>query len=40
MKKTGECFYYDEEGNLWLAESYEDENGVVFTQDMLVEEKQ
>lgn len=31
MIKTGECYCRDEDGNLWLAESYIDENGDVFT---------
>lgn len=29
--KTGECYFRDEDGNLWLAISYQDENGTVTT---------
>lgn len=29
--KTGECYYLDENGSLWLAVSYQDESGVVTT---------
>lgn len=36
LKKTGECYWRDDEGSLWLAESFIDENGVVSTQDTLV----
>lgn len=36
--KTGEVFWRDEEGILWLCESFEDENGVVTTQTTRVEE--
>lgn len=37
--KTGECYYRDEFGCLWLAESYlETEDGTVTTQDVEVEE--
>ena len=39
MIKTGECLYYDEYGNLWLAISYKDEDGYVTTQDVLIELK-
>lgn len=35
--KTGEVFYRDADGNLWIAESFEDENGKVTTQDTLIE---
>ena len=38
MIKTGECFYRDEEGNLWIAESFMDVEGVVSTKNTLVEE--
>lgn len=38
MIKTGECYYYDEMGNLWLAISYVDENDVVSTQNILIAE--
>lgn len=40
MIKTGECYFYDESGNLWLAISYVDEQGNVITQYVLIEEKQ
>lgn len=33
--KTGECYFRDEEGQLWLAESFVDENGVTTTEDTL-----
>lgn len=29
--KTGECYFRDEFGVLWLCESFEDENGVVYS---------
>ena len=32
MIKTGECYWRDEEGRLWLAQSYQDDDGVVVTQ--------
>ena len=38
MEKTGECYYRDEEGRLWLAESFVDETGKVITQNILIEE--
>jgi hypothetical protein len=34
--KTGECFYYDDFGNLWLAISYCSEAGEVTTQPVLI----
>lgn len=40
MIKTGECYFYDESGNQWLAIYYVDEQGNVITQDVLIEEKQ
>ena len=39
MTKTGECFYRDEEGFLWCAESFENENGEVITTTTKVEEQ-
>lgn len=36
-KKTGECYYRDEDGKLWLATSYEDDNGNVSTQSVEVD---
>lgn len=36
--KTGECFFRDEDGKLWLASSYQDENGVVDTVQVEIEE--
>lgn len=35
--KTGECYYFDEDGNLCLAISYCDENGHVTTTSVLAE---
>lgn len=32
MVKTGECFFRDEDGSLWLAESFADADGNVTTQ--------
>ena len=37
MTKTGECYWRDERGGLWLAESFVDEAGVVTTQDVEIE---
>lgn len=34
MKKTGEVYVKDEQGVVWLATSYEDENGQVSTQSV------
>jgi hypothetical protein len=36
-KKTGEVYFRDEAGALWRCESYEDENGVVNTQQTEIE---
>ena len=36
--KTGECMYRDEEGNLCLAESFENELGEVTTKITILEE--
>lgn len=36
--KTGECYFRDEEGQLWLAESFEDENQFVTTVNTLIGE--
>jgi len=36
--KTGECYYRDETGALYLSESFQDEAGVVTTTTTLVEE--
>jgi len=36
-KKTGECYYRDENGKLCLATSYEDDNGQVSTQSVEVD---
>ena len=30
--KTGECYYRDDEGQLWLAESFVDGKGVTTTE--------
>lgn len=35
--KTGECFYQDELGDLYLAESFIDPEGVVSTKNTLIE---
>ena len=37
MVKTGECFFRDESGALWLAESFISEDGTVTTQQIEVE---
>lgn len=38
LTKTGECYFRDELGQLWLAESYVNEaTGEVTTQDLLIE---
>ena len=34
--KTGECYFRDENGDLYVAESFE-ENGEVITKTMLIE---
>ena len=34
LTKTGECFFREEDGSLWLAESFVDDKGVVTTQQM------
>ncbi len=36
--ETGRVFYRDDEGLLWEAVSYQDENGVVTTQATLIPE--
>lgn len=36
--KNGECFFRDEADNLWLAESFVDEFGVVTTTCSLIEQ--
>lgn len=36
--ETGQVYYRDEDGQLWLAVSYVDEAGVVTTQDTSVDE--
>lgn len=35
--KTGECYFRDEAGALWLAESFTDADGKVTTQQVEVE---
>ena len=35
--KTGECYFLDEQGNLWIAESFQDEFGVVTTTHTLIQ---
>lgn len=39
MIKTGECYYRDEDGKLWLAESFVDKDGNVTTQSVEVTEE-
>lgn len=36
--KSGECYYRDEDGNLWIAESFVDDKGVVTTEAKQVQE--
>jgi hypothetical protein len=36
--KTGEVYFRDEDGVLWVAESFEDESGVVTTETRVVDE--
>jgi hypothetical protein len=36
---TGSVYYRDEDGLLWLAVSYEDEDGVVTTQATAIPEE-
>lgn len=36
--KTGECYYRDDEGQLWLAESFVDAKGVTTTETKQVTE--
>lgn len=38
MTKTGECYFRDDEGVLWLCESWVDVVGVVSTTQTKVEE--
>jgi len=38
MTKTGECYFIDDNGCLWLATSYIDDNGNVTTENRLAEE--
>ena len=35
--KTGECYFRTENGDLWLAESFENEDGVVTTSETFIE---
>jgi len=35
--KTGECYFRDDAGALWLAESFQDEAGVVTSIQTLIE---
>jgi hypothetical protein len=37
--KTGECYERDEEGKLWLCESFIDENNYTYSTKTLIEEK-
>ncbi len=37
--KTGECYFLDDEDNLWLAESYQDDAGEVTTRFIFMEKK-
>lgn len=38
LTKTGECFFREEDGSLWVAESFVDAKGNVVTQSMKVED--
>lgn len=38
ITKTGECYERDDEGVLWLWESFIDENNYTFSEKRLVEE--
>ena len=38
LTKTGECYSRDENGDLWVCESFVDQNGQVSTQSMRIEE--
>lgn len=38
MQKTGECYFRDDEGNLWIAESFCDKLGVVTTVSTQIQE--
>lgn len=38
LTKTGECYYRDEAGALWLAESWVDDKGVTTTTERQVDE--
>lgn len=35
--KTGECYFRDEQGNLVLAESFQDGAGVITTETTVIE---
>ena len=37
MTKTGQCYFRDEAGALWLAESFVDAKGCVTTQQIEIE---
>jgi hypothetical protein len=37
LTKTGQCYFREADGSLWLAESFVDEKGEAFTQQMQVE---
>lgn len=39
MQKTGECYFRDDEGNLWIAESFCDKLGVVTTVSTQIQEQ-
>lgn len=36
-KKTGSCYLHDEEGKLFLATSYQDDEGLTWTESEEVE---
>ena len=38
LKKTGECYFRDENGDLWLAESFCDKLGVITTVSTQIQE--
>ena len=39
MQKIGECYFRDDDGNLWIAESFCDKLGVVTTRSTQIQEQ-
>ena len=35
--KTGECYFRKENGDLWLAESFINDNGLVISTEVFIE---